>query len=454
MIKILFSFLLFSATQLSAQIEGQWHGLLKVPGLEMALVINVTKTADGYSATMDSPDQKVAGIPVTSVSFAKPTFSFSIANARIEYEGVLGENQIIKGTFKQAGQPIPMDLSRNKTAKTVLNRPQEPKGPFAYISEDVQFTNSQDQITLAGTLTFPDKTGKFPAVILISGSGPQNRDSEIFGHKSFLLLADLLTKNGIAVLRYDDRGTAKSTGNFTSATSADFAQDVQAAMDYLKTRKEIDGKKIGLLGHSEGGMIAPMVAANNKEVAFIVLVAGPGLRGSEVLLLQQQLIGKAYGATKEELDQTQLTNEAMYKIINSAANLPDAESKLSTYLKNANSELSPEMIQTQIDPITSPWMFGFLRHDPVPYLQKVKCPVLAIGGSSDLQVPSKENLAGIKSALLKGGNTTFTIKEFPNLNHLMQTSTSGSPNDYGTIEETFAPQALEEIKSWILTQVK
>ena len=300
-----FSILLISllaSISLSAQdIIGQWNGVLKVQGTQLRLVFNVTKTDNSISSTMDSPDQGANGIPTSTTSFENSILKITIANAKIEYEGRLGTDNIIVGTFKQGGQSFPMNLSKNKIEKEKLARPQEPKKPYSYYSEDITFENKKAGISLSGTLTLPNKEGVFPVVILISGSGPQNRDEELLGHKPFLVLSDYLTKNGIAVLRYDDRGTALSKGDFKNATSADFAIDVESAIAYLKTRKEINKKKIGLIGHSEGGLIAPMVANKSKDISFIVLLAGPGLKGDEILLLQQKLIGKASGVKDEDL---------------------------------------------------------------------------------------------------------------------------------------------------------
>ncbi|MCZ8215835.1 MAG: alpha/beta hydrolase, partial [Cyclobacteriaceae bacterium] len=276
--------LLVSLTTLAQGINGQWNGLLKVQGTQLRVVFNIKQTENGLSATLDSPDQGAKGIPTTASSFENGVLKIAIANLTVEYEGTLGSDNIIVGTFKQAGQTFPMNLSKEKVEKEKIVRPQEPAKPYPYYSEDVTFENKSAGISLAGTLTLPKKEGIFPVVILISGSGPQNRDEELMGHKPFLVLSDHLTKNGIAVLRYDDRGTALSKGDFKTATSADFATDVEAAMAYLKTRKEINKKKIGLIGHSEGGLIAPMVASRSKDVSFIVLLAGPGIPGDSILL--------------------------------------------------------------------------------------------------------------------------------------------------------------------------
>lgn len=454
-----------TSLSLTAQdITGEWNGALIVQGTQLRLVFTITKTDTGISSTMDSPDQGAKGIPTTTTTFENSILRISIANAKIEYQGTLGNDNIIVGTFKQGGQSFPMNLSKEVIEKEKLVRPQEPTKPYSYYTEDITFENKKAGIRLAGTFTLPQKEGVFPAVILISGSGPQNRDEELLGHKPFLVLADYLTKNGIAVLRYDDRGIASSKGDFKTATTADFATDVEAGMDYLKTRKEINKKKIGLIGHSEGGIIAPMVANKSADIAFIILLAGTGIQGDKLLLLQQKLIGKVSGASDEDLLKSELTNRKVFDIVNQSNSLEQLKTDLTNYLRQTlkddpNAEKPEGMseddfIKLQVNQIANPWMQYFIKYDPAPTLEKVKCPVLALNGEKDLQVPPKENLEAIKKALAKGGNKKVTTKELPNLNHLFQECKTGSPNEYATIEETFSPIALTEILKWIQAQTK
>ena len=455
--------LLTSFTVTAQDITGKWNGALKIQGTQLRLVFNVTKSDNGYSATMDSPDQRVADIPVSSTTFENSKIKFEIANAGIVYIGELKDSEIV-GTFKQNGQEFPMNLSKKAIEKEVAKRPQTPVKPYPYYSEEVTFQNTKANISLAGTLTLPTKEGKFPVVILITGSGPQTRDEEIFGHKAFLVLSDYLTKNGIAVLRYDDRGVGQSTGDFKTATSADFATDVESAISYLKTRKEINKKKIGLIGHSEGGLIAPIVAVKSKDVAFIALLAGTGIQGDQILLLQQKLIGKASGVSEEDLQKSEVENTKVYKIIKQSTSMEQLKTDLTNYYKQAlkenpssekpNGMSDDEFINLIVEDMATPWMQYFISYNPVPTLEKVKCPVLAINGDKDLQVPPKENLEGIKKALTKGGNKKVTTLELPNLNHLFQECTTGSPNEYGTIEQTFSPTAMTVVLNWIKTQTK
>ncbi len=456
-------FTLFLSISLQAQdIVGQWNGLLKVQGTQLRLVFNISNTNNTLFVTMDSPDQGAKSIPVTSASFENLVLKITITNAKIEYEGTIGKDGIIIGTFKQGGQSFPVNLSKEKIEKQKIVRPQEPLKPYSYYDEEVIFENKNAKILLAGTLTMPKKEGNFPAVILISGSGPQNRDEEILGHKPFLILSDYLTKNGFAVLRYDDRGTALSKGDFKSSTTAEFATDVEAAIAYLKTRKEIITKKIGLIGHSEGGLIAPMVASRNKDVAFVVLLAAPGLDGGNILLLQQKLIAKAAGATDSDLQINENLNKKAFEIVKKSTNLEQLKSDLTIFIgefqkNNPSADKTATMseddfIALQVKQIANPWMQYFIKYDPAPALQKVKCPVLAINGEKDLQVPPKENLEAIKTALTKGGNIKFTISELPNLNHLFQDCNTGAPSEYAAIDETFSPKAMSEILNWLQLQ--
>ena len=461
---LVFLIVLISFTSFAQDITGQWNGALKVQGTQLRLIFKISNKDNGLISTMDSPDQGAERIPTTTTSFENSTLKITLTSAKIEYEGILGKDNIIVGNFKQAGQIFPMNLSKEKIEKETLVRPQEPTKPFPYYSEDIMFENKKAGINLAGTLTLPKKDGIFPVVILISGSGPQNRDEELLGHKPFLVLSDYLTKNGIAVLRFDDRGTALSKGDFKTATSFDFATDVEAGIEYLKTRKEINKKQIGLIGHSEGAIIAPIVASRSKDISFIVLLAGPGIQGDKLLLLQQKLIGKASGISDDNLAKNELTYRKAFDIVNQSTSTKQLNIDLTNFIKQSlkdspNTEIpggmsEDDFVKLQVNQITNPWMQCFIKYNPAPTLEKVKCPVLALNGAKDLQVPPKENLEAIKEALIKGGNKKAIIKELQNLNHLFQECKTGLPQEYSTIEQTFSPTALTEILNWLQTQTK
>lgn len=440
------------ATQVvsSQNFEGKWAGILNVSGMKLHLIFNISKDANGYISTLDSPDQGAKGIPVTQTKITNSILNLEIPAGKIEYNGELKKDTIY-GKFKQNNQEFEMNLSRATSEDFEKKRPQEPMAPFAYYTEDVTFENKIQKNTLAGTLTLPSKEGKFPVVVLISGSGPQNRDGALFGHKAFLVLSDYFTKNGIAVLRYDDRGVGQSTGNFKEATTADFATDVTSAVAYLKTRKEINSSKIGLIGHSEGGLIAPMVASENKTIDFIVLLAAPALRGNQLLLLQKEKIERIMGISESEITKGQALFSELYKMISEK----QKSENLKTYLKSQlGAEFKDDDADAILQQLESNWMQFYINYDPSTALRQSKCAVLALNGENDLQVPFKQNLDIIKNVLEKAGNKNFKIKSYPKLNHLFQSSLTGNPSEYQVIDETFSPVVLEDIKDWILKEVK
>ncbi|MCH8941909.1 MAG: alpha/beta fold hydrolase [Bacteroidetes bacterium] len=439
-------------------LTGKWIGVLKISGIELHLVFNVSKDANKYKATMDSPDQGTKGIQVDKVTYKKNKVRFDVSIINGFFEGEINkEKNKITGKWKQGDNTIPIFLE--KTFKEYkLDRPQEPKEPFPYISEEIIFRNDIDGINLAGTLTLPKGKGPFKAVILITGSGPQNRNEELLGHKPFLIISDYLTRNGIAVLRYDDRGIGKSEGEFPKATTLDFVVDVLSAVQYLKTRKEIDSKKIGLIGHSEGGLIAPIVATKTDDVAFIILLAGPGLPGSDIITMQAELIARVKGETEENIKTGKDFNIKVFKEINTQTDVTELKNTLDNIFSEFYDNLSKEEKEKtgskksfllRSKTLLTPWFRYFLKYDPRPTLEKVKCPVLALNGEKDLQVPPKENLKEIEIALKKGDNKNFKIVELPGLNHLFQTAKTGSPSEYSKITETFSPKALKIIIEWI-----
>lgn len=450
---------------LSAQsLAGDWHGTLEISGMKIRLIFHLQEADGSYTATMDSPDQGAKGIPVQTVKWENEELTISMPNLALTYTATLNEDgNTLKGTFQQGPMSAPLELSRTAQEKPTYKRPQEPKRPFPYQEEEVSYDNPKAEgVTLAGTLTLPKGNGPFPAVVLISGSGPQDRNEELLNHKPFLVIADHFTRQGIAVLRFDDRGVGQSTGNFQAATSADFATDVQAGINYLKNREEINPKKIGLVGHSEGGLIGPIVAADNADVAFLVMMAGPGVNGEEILLLQQQLMAKAEGSSKQEIAITKKVSQKMFKALKTSTDLESTKTELIDYIKKEFGKLPEEDIaklgdldnlaKQQVSMLSSPWFQFFLSYDPAKNLQRVSCPVLAINGSKDLQVDPEQNIPAIANNLKKGGNQRVTTKVLPGLNHLFQHSETGKASEYGSLEETFAPEALELMTEWIKKQ--
>lgn len=456
------AWVLWAALAASAQdITGDWTGLLKAGAVQVHIVFHITRRDTGYNTLMDSPDQGVSGIPAASTRLVGGQLTLEVAQPKIEYSGEW-KDSLITGTFRQAGLSFPLEMRRGRPPAPV--RPQTPVRPYPYAEEEVRFENKGAGVTLAGTLTLPTGKGGFPAVVLITGSGPQDRDESLMGHKPFLVIADALTRRGIAVLRYDDRGTARSGGDFRKATTADFATDVEAAVAYLKTRKEINARRIGLIGHSEGGIIAPLVASRNKDIRCIVLLAGPGLRGEEIILSQQQLIAQANGGwDKPAQEMVDVNRGAMEIIVHDSLRLEHGDTikqQLAAYFDQRSAQVAvlkaggAEATRLAVEQLTSPWMEYFLAYDPAPALERVRCPVLAMAGSKDLQVSPEENLVAIGRALEKGGNTHFAVKEFPDLNHLFQECTTGLPGEYAMIEQTFSPVALDFMVNWVVKQCK
>jgi len=436
-----------------SDIDGDWWGILNNGLVPLRMVFHITNTEDGLMATADSPDQNVKGLPVTGVTRYGSSVKLEMKQLAGIYEGKLDpSHSSIAGTWTQSGHALPLMLKRLKDPKELeLRRPQNPVKPYPYREEEVSYENKPAAVKFAATLTIPQGKGPFPAVFLITGSGPQDRDESLMGHKPFLVLADYLTRRGIAVLRADDRGFGKSTGVFSTATTLDFVSDAEAALAFLKTRSEVDSQKIGLIGHSEGGMIAPIVAAMNHDVAFIVMMAGTGVPGDQILIAQKKLIEEASGVSHEQAEKDAAEEIELLALVKRGKDGAALEKQLRDRLKATVPE---PQLTTQVKFLSSSWMRYFIEYDPANALSKVTCPVLAINGEKDLQVPPKLNLPAIRKALEAAGNKNFEVDELPGLNHLFQTAKTGSPNEYGQIEETISPIALQNVSGWILKQTK
>ena len=450
-----------AGTSVAAQeeeIAGHWQGVLTVPGGELRVIFHITADDDGdLGATLDSPDQGAIGIPVSDVSFSGNHLSMKVSSIGGGYEGDLGADGKIQGLWSQGGARMDLELDRTDEPTALLPKPQEPKPPYPYSERPVTVAGPEPSVTLAGTLTLPRGDGPHPTVILITGSGPQNRDEELLGHKPFLVLADHLTRRGIAVLRMDDRGIGESTGSFAEATTHDFADDIESAVGFLRQRQDIG--TIGLIGHSEGGLVAPMVANRTSEVGFVLLMAGPGLTGEEILYLQSTAIIKANGGNDEAAAANNATQRTLFTILKEESDPQVAKERMAASLAESLAaagvpeESRETQIQIQLAQIATPWFKYFLTYDPLPALRRLECPLLAVVGEKDTQVPPAENLAAIRTALEEGGNADYELVELAGLNHLFQTAETGSPNEYATIEETIAPLALETMSDWILKQV-
>lgn len=452
----------FSQTD-NSDITGTWQGILKVSAFELHIVFNVSDSTGTLSSTLDSPDQNAYGIKVDSTLFRNDSVYFGIPPIKGFFDGIF-QGDSITGTWHQGGNAWPLVLKKTEKVEKP-ERSQTPQKPYPYNEEEVTFVDKEAGIELAGTLTFPKEGGPFPAVVLVTGSGPQDRDETLLGHKPFLVLADYLTRQGIAVLRYDDRGVGKSAGKFSTATTQDFVNDALSAVKYLENRKDIRRNETGIIGHSEGGLIAPLAAVKSSDVNFIVLMAAPGVTGRKILIEQSELIEKSMGMSEEKIkNATGLANK-FYDIVESEKDSAAAAEKIKAVFRNYYSSLDstdkadfgndPESVfDRQAKTLLTPWFKFFLTYDPKPTLEKVKVPVLAINGENDLQVPPDQNLPAIKEALKEGGNKDYKVIEIPKLNHLFQTSETGSPTEYAKIEETISPKALEIIGNWIKEHTK
>ncbi len=438
-------------------VEGLWQGALEAHGLRLRFQLHVSHdTKDELIAALDSLDQFVSGLPAAKLTFKDSVFHFEIPDLSSTYEGKLDVTRShVSGEWSQSEIKQKLDFKRSDQTLE-LRRPQNPVKPYPYLEEDVTFSSAEAGVTLAGTLTLPKGAGPFPAAILIAGSGPQDRDGTIANHKPFLVLADYLTRKGFAVLRYDKRGVGQSTGSLEKATTLDLATDTQSAIAFLKARKEIDPAKIGLIGHSEGAVIAPSIAANHKDIPWMVLLAPPATKGEDTLLNQSDLIARAGGLSDAQVLSSLNFDKEAYDLVQKEQDTKVVTEKLQALVKESglDTALPPVALEAQIRMMTSPWFRFFLSYDPLPELQQIKCPVLALYGNKDLQVPPNLNLPLLQKAFKDGGNDHLETREFPELNHLFQHGYTGAPSEYAAIDETFAPAAMKAISDWLQTQAK
>lgn len=440
-----------------AGLDGAWDGVLDLGGgRQLHLTLHVRTGRNGTAAWLDSVDQLSYGLTVNDLRREGDKIGFDLTALHAGFAGVLGgSGASLAGQWTQGGRSLPVTFTLRAPGAEApkLIRPQTPVKPYPYREEEVAFDDpAAAHVRLAGALTLPQGPGPFPAAVLISGSGPNTRNEPILGHQIFLVLADYLTRHGVAVLRYDKRGTGDSTGDYAHATSLDFANDAEAAAAYLRGRKEIDPRRVGLIGHSEGGLIAPIVAARDPGVAFIVMMAGPGVDGADLLMEQGRLIAKAEGEGDAEIAQESGLRAQLFAIVRAEKDPAAASAKLAAALgAYAKAHSLPEAgLEAQAGQINSDWFRFFFGYDPAPTLRKLRCPVLALDGSKDLQVPPDQNLPPIRAAL--AGDPRAEVLELPGLNHLFQPAKTGSPGEYGRIEVTIAPEALATITDWILAQ--
>jgi len=455
------AFILSIVSAYSQDISGDWSGKAKRGDKLITFVFNIEEENSTYSSTMSVPTFRISGIKPSATTFINGILIIDGSNVGMNYKGVFNnEVQQFEGTYKEGGIEMVLNLKKGAVKTEDLRRPQEPVKPYPYYEEDVVFENMQANVSLAGTLTLPKENGKFPVVILISGSGPQDRDESFMGHKPFLVLSDHLTKQGIGVLRFDDRGHGKSTGDFGNATTEDFAKDVLSAISYLKTRNDVEVKHIGLIGHSEGGIIAPLAANNSKDVSFMVLLASTGISGTELSVMQSKTLRQF--PVKDEVAYEKNTRKAI-AIVTSNKSESEITNELTTHYNDfvrpiLTSLNVPEkninaFIDNKLKTSLKPWSHYFLQYNPADEIEKLQIPVLSLNGSKDTQVNAKINQEGIRKALVKGNNQDYKIVELENLNHFFQECETGKMDEYRKIEQTFSPTALKEISNWILKRI-
>ena len=448
-----------SVSHAENRVTGHWEGQIEIPGQPITVKIDLTNNDDDeWKGTIDIPTQGANDLPLSDIHVVQEDDSvhvkFSIGGipGKPTFDGKL-QDGAISGTFSQGGATFGFRLSREVVKSPA--RPQEPKPPFPYKIEEVAFQNRT--VNLAGTLTLPEGAGPFPAVLLISGSGLQDRDETLVGHKPFWVLADYLSRAGIAVLRVDDPGIGKSTPHPKPPTTADFAADVEAGVRFLKQDDRIG--TTGLIGHSEGGLIAAIVASRSNDIGFVVLMAGPGVPGAKLLRKQNERIFDAAGITGERKQNLLTLLDRLFTILTAEDMTEEERQRGVEDIVRKQLEINgvppakqdDGQVQALVEQALTPWMRYFLTFDPRPAFEKIRVPVLALNGELDVQVDAEQNLTAITAALDKGGNQDVTVHRLPKHNHLFQRARTGLVNEYGTIEETLSPKVLDLIRGWILS---
>lgn len=433
------------------KVEGIWEGALKFPGMEMKVIFKISRTPEGeLKGFLIRPEMGDVGMPFTRVIVEGNHLELEISPGEVLFDGEVNpEESTLAGDWKQAQFSQPLVLKKVSEVFK-FRRPQEPEPPYPYEEEDIVYMNREALCRLAGTLTWPREGCPCPAVLLISGGGAQDRDGMIMGHRPFWVLADYLTRRGMAVLRVDDRGMGASGCDLSLATSEDFAQDVLAGIEFLKSRPEIDPDRIGLIGHSEGGIVASLAAAQSEDVAFIVMLASPGLPGDEYNYQFEESMNRVLGRSEETIASIIAVQRKIFAVLKEEEDTEAARARLVQILRGLDPPMPEDMIESNLTRYLSPWFRYSIAHDPGETLKKVKCPVLALFGEKDFQVLTEGNLEAVKKALKSGRNPDYRVEELPGLNHLFQTARTGAPYEYAKIEETIAPKVLNLIASWIL----
>jgi pimeloyl-ACP methyl ester carboxylesterase len=434
-------------------ISGIWQGTLKFPGLELRIAFRLSIAPDGtLRANMLRPDENEIEIPASAAVFEYPDLQLEFASVNGSFEGKVKEG-VIEGQWKQGRRVQPLILKQvSEIAKPA--RPQTPAPPYPYNQQEVTFAGGGVNVKLAGTITLPRENHPCPTAILIPGAGAHDRDYTILGHRPFLVISDYLTRRGIAVLRYDERGVGASEGDRSQATSEDYAQDVMAGIDFLRTRKEIDPRLIGLIGHSEGGTIASLAAAKLPDVAYIIMMGSPGLPGEEYNYQYEESMSRALGLSEEAIAAKRVFQERVLDIVLHEEDYSTAEKEIAKIYEEFDPQMPEGRKMIAVKRLLSPWFRFSITHDPGATLMTIRCPVLAIIGEKDVHVPPEGNIEALRRALETGGNKDYRVEELPGLNHFLQTAETGSPVEYGKIKETISPVVLELIGNWILEHTR
>jgi Dienelactone hydrolase and related enzymes len=458
--------LLLSCPVWAQDVTGKWLGTLEVVGNKLRLVFNIKQEADKLSATMDSPDQGVKDIGCGDVVVKNDSLYIAVPMMQGGFKGKIADTKTIQGVLNQGPMAMPVVLAKQEEGSG-LKRPQTPKPPYNYMSEDVVYTNADKSIQYGATITIPKGEGPFPALLLINGSGQQNRNSEIFEHQLFAVVADYLTNKGYMVLRVDDRGIGKTTGSLVGVTTEDFVKDAKVSLEYLRSRKEADKKKIGLYGHSEGGLIAEIIAAQDKQLDFVLLVAAPGMPVAEMMMEQNDAYLKSLGvpvATREAYinlyrrtiaavpgDDYRLPLRMEAAVMDWKSAMP--QQTVADVLAMANATSVEQLVSSSLQNFSTPWTKQFFKYDPGTYLERIEAKVLAINGAEDIQVIAASNLAAIDAKLDKKAKV-HSVKSLNGLNHLLQTCKVCTVAEYKELEETMSPIALKTVGDWLDKEVK
>ncbi|MFM8433072.1 MAG: alpha/beta hydrolase family protein [Bacteroidota bacterium] len=453
--RLLLLFFVFTSASVNAKIDslaGTWQARLKFMKFDVRIVFRFEQKPDStWTGTAQSPDQSKMISEIDEVLIEGDSITLGISEWDASFNGRFNpDSNAIIGKMTQRGFKLPLKLLKGEEDDLLYDRPQKPRPPFNYKSEEVHIVNKSDGDTLAGTLTIPNGKGPFPVAVLITGSGLQDRDESIFGHKPFLLIADRLTRSGIAVLRCDDRGAGKSTGNSSDVTLKSMANDVSAQLEFLRKRKDMDKRRMGLIGHSEGGIIAPLVASDDKKMAFMILLAGPSIDFFDLLLAQDSISLKAEGRSKKEIDKLIKTNTGLFEIMRTATDSLTTQQRIVEYMESI--QATDAEMELAIRQLCTPLMRSYIGHDPAAILKKVTCPILALYGEKDVQVPPSINTPVLESIFSTPEKSDCEINVLPGLNHLFQPCKKGAVSEYVDIPITMDPSALSAMETWLARQ--